>query len=98
MRCMHCVRRLWFSRTRIEIDDQGSEVGKPLLPHFPPPPQTIDQTVTAHFGGDAPQKQFLQRWQEDAHGGHGGVWVKVVVSGDGQDAALAHSPRFKGLR
>ena len=43
-------------RTRIEIDDQGSEVGKPLLPHFPPPPQTIDQTVTAHFGGDAIQK------------------------------------------
>ena len=76
-------------RTIVEIDDQGGDVGKPVMHPFPPPPQTVDQTVTGHFGGDTIQKQFIPRWQEDAHWGHGGVWVKVVVSGDGRDAALA---------
>ena len=76
-------------RTLIESDDQGREVGKPIVHHVPPPPQTIDQPVTGHCGGDAIQKQFISRWQEDAHWGHGGVWVKVVVSGDGRDTALA---------
>ena len=76
-------------RPIVEINDQGREVGKPVRHPFPPPPQTIDQTVTGHFGGDAIQKQFIQRWQEDAHWGHGGVWVKVVVSSDRRDAALA---------
>src|SRR5262249_18170148 len=77
---------LW---TIVEIDDQGREVGRPVRHHVPPPPQTIDQTVTGHFGADTIQKPFIPRWQEEAHWGHGGVWVKVVVSGDSQDAARA---------
>src|SRR5262249_30524886 len=76
-------------RTIVEMNDQGREVGKPVRHSFPPPPQTIDQTVTGHCGGDAIQKQFIERWQEDAHWGHGGGWVQVVVSGDSRDAALA---------
>jgi hypothetical protein len=73
----------------IQVDDQGGDVGKPIIYHFPPSPQTIDQTVTRHFGGNPIQKQFIQRWQGDAHGGHGRVWVKVVVGGNGRDTALA---------
>src|SRR5262249_419101 len=81
-------------RPIVEINNQGRKVGKPVRHHFPPPPQTIDQTVTGHFGGDTIQKQFIQRWQENAHWGYGGVWVKVVVSGDVGTRLLP--PRGKG--
>jgi hypothetical protein len=73
----------------IEVDDQGRDVGKPLVHHLPPPLQTIDETVTGHFGSDPIQKQCIQRRQGDAHGRHHRVWVKVVVSGDGRNATLA---------
>src|SRR4029450_9384855 len=79
-------------RAIIEVENQGSKVGKPAVLPLPPPLQTVDQTVTGHFGGDAIEKQFIQARQEDAHGSHGRLWVKVVVGGDGQDTALA-TPR-----
>jgi hypothetical protein len=40
-------------RAIIQVDDQGGDVGKPLLHDVPPSHHTIDQTVTRHFGGNA---------------------------------------------
>src|SRR5262249_55016217 len=33
-------------RAIIEVDDQGRDVGKSVVHHFPPPLQTVDETVT----------------------------------------------------
>jgi hypothetical protein len=74
------------------VDDQGSNVSKPSVHDLPPPQETIDQTVTGYFGGDPIEKQFIQRRQEDTYWGHSRRWVKVVIGGNGRDAALA-TPR-----
>ena len=76
-------------RTMVEIAAPGGEVGTPRLPPFPPPLQTVAQTVPGPCGGDALQQQCIPRWQEAAHWRHGGVWVNSVGSGEGRDAALA---------
>ena len=62
---------------------QGGDVGKPTVHHLPPPYQTIDQTVTRHFGGHSIEKQCIQCREGDAYWGHSRVWVKVVVGGNG---------------
>src|SRR4030095_12672151 len=79
-------------RAIIEVDDQGSNVGKPIVYYLPPPHETIDQTVTCYFGSDPIQKQFIQRRQGDTHWRHGRLWVKGVIDSNGRDTALA-TPR-----
>jgi len=79
-------------RAIIQVDDQGRNVGKPIVYLRLPPQETIDETVTGYFGGDPIQKQFIQRRQGETHGRHGRLWVKVVIGSNGRDAALA-TPR-----
>jgi hypothetical protein len=70
-------------------DDAGREAGTPLVPHLPPPPQPIDETVTGHCGGEPIQTPFIPRRSGEAHGRHKRVWVPGVVGGDGRDATRA---------
>jgi hypothetical protein len=81
-------------RAMIQVDDQGGNVGKPLVHPLPPPQETIDQTITGHCRGDPIQQPCIQRRQGEAHWGHGRLWGKVMVGGNRRDAALA-TPRTR---
>src|SRR4029450_1859348 len=65
-------------RAIIDIDHEGGDRAKPLPDSLPPLDEAIYETVTGHFRGDTVDKQFMQRREEDAHGGHGRQRFEIV--------------------
>jgi hypothetical protein len=75
-------------RTIIEMDPQRGARGAPLADGLPPLGAAISQAVTGDFRGHGGHKQFLQRGEEDAHGGHCRRRGKVVVGSLDLDTAF----------
>ena len=73
-----CAPAMIF-RAIIEIDHPCGDRGEPLADGLPPLGEAISQAVPGAFRGHAVHKQFIQRGEEDAHGGHRRIWSKVVI-------------------
>jgi hypothetical protein len=66
-------------RAIIQIDHERGNLREPVADRFPPLCEAIDKTVTGYFRGDAVHEECHERGQEDAHGGHSGHRLKIVV-------------------
>ena len=75
-------------RTIIHIEDQRGNVGKPRPDGLPPLREAVHQAVTGHFGSHPIDKQFIERREEDAHGGERGRRMKVVIDRRDEGATL----------
>src|SRR5262252_5155946 len=66
-------------RAIIPIDDQGGNVRTALTNRLPPLDDPIHETSTGPFGGDAIDKQLIQRREKEADGRHRGLRLKLMV-------------------
>ena len=82
-----CASALIF-RTIIEIDPQHCDRSEPLADGLPPLGEAIHQAVTGDFRGHGVHKQFIQCGEKNAHGGHGCLRGKIVVSSLDLDTAF----------
>jgi hypothetical protein len=76
----------------VQIDEQGPDERKTFFDGLPPVDQAIHQAVAGDFRRHSIQKEFIGGGQENAHRGHRGRRLKVVVTRLGEDPILA-SPR-----
>ena len=70
-------------RSIICMNDDRLDLGKALSHCFPPINQSIHQTITGHFRDHTIEKDLIEGGQENAHRGHRGFRLKVMVGGLG---------------